>query len=197
MCCCWESLRGLGSLSENSRSCLPIRGTFGLIASGQPCSCVGRDRGQGSPPWEPNLWSGLSFPGPVTSLRSSVLHFLLGCWPQRGSCLERAGDIWGDDMKKAPSLICWLIWVSALCWELWRARNAEAQEAGLCLRERSCEITSTQTVLPTRPETDNKCYFFQLNASPWGLIWGCNFYISWKFFPLLSVTVKVVRTPSL
>lgn len=58
-----------------------------------PYLCGKRQRPRFATP-EASLWPGL-----VPSRRSSVPHLLLGCWTQRGSCLERAGDIWGDDRE--------------------------------------------------------------------------------------------------
>lgn len=140
------------------------------------------------------------FPSPETSLRSSTSHFLLGWWPQRGSCLERAGDIWGDGMEIGFKFnLLTNLSVDAVLGALkgqgCRGLRGWAVPEGEKLWN-YCSA-STQNVLPTSPETGNKCYLFQVNASFWGLIWGCNFYVGWKIFLLFSVAVTDMRMPSL
>lgn len=91
MCWTWDSLWASVSLLVNSRSCLQWEGyvqPFGLTDSGQPCTRVGRDRGQRNMQENTRHHERLSSdqssapPSTVTPTMSLVSRSLPGCWLQ-------------------------------------------------------------------------------------------------------------------
>lgn len=210
MCCSWDSLWASGSLSGNSRSCLTVRGTCRAIwaDSGQPCTRVGRDRGQSNMQDKTRHHERLTSdpssapPSTVTSIRSLVSHFLPGCWLRRGSCLKRIGAVWGDNMKMGFEIN--LLIKSAESWCCAGSFNVPGMHRARRLGHAwGAETGKSPFGIPWNSapnqawDRDNKSYLFEVNISLWGLIGGCNFYISWKLCPLWPVTGKDMMMPSL
>lgn len=87
-----------------------------------------------------------------------------------------------------------------LCWELSCARNVQGKELGCAWGTETGKLPLSipWDSAPNQAwDRDNKFYWFEVNISLWGLIGGCNFFISWKLCLFLSVTGKDTMTPSL